>query len=69
MSSFNESIVERTALAWLEALDYAVLNGPEIAAGMPAAERGDSGYRDVILEGRFRKATRPAQSRPPGRGA
>jgi len=56
MSSFNESVVEETALAWLEALGYAVLHGPEIAAGMLTAERSDPGYRDVILENRLRKA-------------
>ncbi len=50
MTSFTESGVEEAALAWLEALGYAVLHGPEIAAGAPAAERGDPGYRDVILE-------------------
>ena len=33
MSSFTESIVEDAALAWLEALGYAVLHGPDIAAG------------------------------------
>jgi len=33
MSAFAESIVEDAALAWLEALGYAVLHGPDIAAG------------------------------------
>jgi type I restriction enzyme R subunit len=56
MTSFTESAVEEAALAWLEALGYAVLHGPEIAAGAPAAERGDPGYRDVILEKRLRAA-------------
>ena len=37
--NFTESIVEEAALAWLEALGYAVLHGPAIAAGEPAAER------------------------------
>ena len=37
--NFTESIVEEAALAWLEALGYAVLHGPAIAAGEPAAGR------------------------------
>lgn len=41
MATFTESIVEDAALAWLEALGYAVLHGPDIAAGEPAAERSD----------------------------
>lgn len=56
MTSFTESIVEDAALAWLQALGYAVLHGPDIAAGMPAAERDDPNYRDVVLEGRLRQA-------------
>ena len=39
MSDINESIVEDAALAWFEALGYAVLHGPDIAPGEPAAER------------------------------
>ncbi|HEV2008682.1 MAG TPA: hypothetical protein VGQ88_08160 [Burkholderiales bacterium] len=38
MSNFTEFIVEDAALAWLEALGYAVLHGPDIAFGEPAAE-------------------------------
>ena len=53
---FAESIVEDAALAWLEALGYSVLHGPDIAAGEPAAERSDPKYRDVLLEGRLRRA-------------
>jgi len=56
VASFTESVVEGAALAWLEALGYAVLHGPDIAAGMPAAERGDPNYRDVVLERRLRQA-------------
>ena len=41
MKTFTESLVEDAALAWLEALGYAVLHGPEIAAGQPDAERSD----------------------------
>ncbi len=55
-STFSESVVEQATLAWFEALDYVVLHGPAIAAGEPAAERRDSNYRDVILEGRLRQA-------------
>ena len=32
-SDFSESVVEQAALAWFEALDYAILSGPEIAPG------------------------------------
>ena len=56
MKAFTESIVEDAALAWLETLGYAVLHGPELAVGMPGAERTDPNYRDVILEGRLRRA-------------
>ena len=31
MSPSNEQDVEQAALAWLEALDYTILSGPEIA--------------------------------------
>lgn len=55
-SKFTESDVEEATLEWLEGLGYTVLHGPEIAAGEPAAERDDSGYRDVILERRLRQA-------------
>ena len=34
MTAFTESVVEEAALAWLEGLGYAVLHGPEIAAGV-----------------------------------
>ncbi|VAV95278.1 Type I restriction-modification system, restriction subunit R, partial [hydrothermal vent metagenome] len=51
---FTESVVEQAALAWLEALDYTILSGPEIAPGEPAAERED--YEQVILESRLRQA-------------
>jgi type I restriction enzyme, R subunit len=56
MNAFTESVVEDAALAWLEALGYTVLHGPDIAVGESAAERSDPNYRDVMLEGRLRKA-------------
>jgi type I restriction enzyme R subunit len=56
MMAISESVIEAAALAWLEALGYAVKHGPEIAAGGPAAERSDPNYRDVILEGWLRQA-------------
>src|SRR6059036_3082628 len=55
-SDFSESVVEQATVAWLEALGYAVLPGPDIAAGMLGAERSDPNYRDVILERRLRQA-------------
>src|SRR5450759_3860480 len=53
---FAESVVEDAALAWLSDLGYAILHGPEIAIGMPGAERTDPGYSDVVLERRVRQA-------------
>ncbi len=53
---FAESVVEDAALAWLEALGYSVLHGPDIAVRMPDAERSDPSYRDVVLDGRLRQA-------------
>src|SRR5437667_11869736 len=53
---FAESVVEQAALAWLEAMGYAVLHGPAIAAGEPTGERSDPNYRDVILDRRLRQA-------------
>ena len=58
MAGFTESVVEKAALAWLESFGYAVLYGPDIAAGMLAAERSDPNYRDVVLEGRALAALR-----------
>jgi type I restriction enzyme R subunit len=52
--SFTESIVEDAALAWLEALGYAVLHGPDIATDMLGADRSESNCCDVVLEGRLR---------------
>ncbi len=52
----READVENTALHWLRGLGWQVKYGPDLAFGMPQAERGDPGYRDVILEGRLRDA-------------
>ena len=53
-NSFSESVVEQAALAWLESIGYLILFGPEIAPGMPAAEREN--YGQVVLERRLRQA-------------
>jgi type I restriction enzyme, R subunit len=55
MTKLFESDVEEATLAWLGALGYAVLHGPDIAAGESAAERSDPNYRDVVLDGRLRR--------------
>ena len=54
MSSFDESIVEQAALAWLADVGWAVRNGAEIAPGEAAAERDD--YGQVVLAQRLRDA-------------
>ena len=54
--SFSESVVEDATLAWLEALGYVVLHGPDIAAGKPGEERKDQSCRDVLLERRLRQS-------------
>jgi type I restriction enzyme R subunit len=56
MTLLNESVVEDASLAWLEALGYTVLHGPDISVGMPGAERSDPSYRDVVLENRLRQS-------------
>jgi len=63
--NFTETVVEDAALAWLEGLGYAVLHGPDIAAGEPAYERIDPNFRDVILEGRLRQALAQLNSKLP----
>ncbi|MEO8340097.1 MAG: hypothetical protein ABI604_10325 [Nitrospirota bacterium] len=57
--TLNESVVEDAALAWLSSLGYTVLHGPDIAVGMPGAERSDPNYRDVVLERRLRETVEP----------
>jgi type I restriction enzyme R subunit len=54
MSAFTESVVEQAALAWFEALGYAITGGPSIAPGELGEERRT--YADVVLERRLRDA-------------
>jgi type I restriction enzyme R subunit len=51
---FTESVVEDAALAWLEGTGWQIAHGPEIAPGMPAAERAN--YGEVVLTQRLRDA-------------
>ena len=64
MDSFSESVVEQAALDWLEALDYTIQSGPEIAPpacrdeygagrGEPEAER----EYNLVDEGIYQKAS------------
>ena len=53
-STFTESVVEEAALAWLEALGYIVISGPDISPETPEAER-DS-WNQVILPRRLHQA-------------
>ena len=50
----TEDQLEREARAWLQALGYATLYGPDIAHDGPTPER--SSYREVLLAGRLRDA-------------
>ena len=52
--SLSESTVEAVGLDWLASLGWAVAHGPDIAEGMPAAERTD--YGEVVLNLRLRSA-------------
>ena len=51
MAGIKEAVVEDAALEWLKGLGYAVLHGPDIAPGEPAAERET--FTDVVLVGRL----------------
>ena len=55
-AGFAESTVEAAALAWLADVGWAILHGPDIAAGLAGAERADAAYREVVLERRLRGA-------------
>jgi type I restriction enzyme, R subunit len=50
MQSFTEPIGEDPALVWLESLGYAVVRGPDIAAGMPGAEHSGPNHCEVVLK-------------------
>ena len=54
MKHFSESVVEETALAWLESVGWRVRNGAEIAPGESGAERDD--YSQVVLAQRLSDA-------------
>jgi type I restriction enzyme R subunit len=54
MTAFTESVVEDAALGWLEAINWRIAQGPDIAPDMLAAERRD--YGEVILAQRLRDA-------------
>ena len=54
MSGLSESTVESAALSWLHDLGWRTAHGPDIAPGVPGAER--AGYGDVILSQRLRNA-------------
>lgn len=50
MSTFSESIVEESALVWLERFGYVAKLGHEIASDESASERQDYGrLRDTLL--------------------
>ncbi len=61
MRVFTESVVEEAALAWLAALGYSILQGPDIAPGELAAERTD--YGQVVLEDRLCQLLMPTPTR------
>ena len=53
-SSFTESVVEESALPWLDAHGYGIPFGPEMGCGQLGAERED--WSQVVLEGRLLQA-------------
>jgi type I restriction enzyme R subunit len=54
MANLTESEIESAAMDWLAGLGYQTVFGPDIAPGMPGAERDD--YGQVVLEYRLRQA-------------
>ncbi len=54
--TLTEAMRRRGALGWFHELGYAVLPGPQLAPGEPAAER--ESFSDVVLVGRLREAIR-----------
>ena len=51
MSPVDESVIEQAALAWLEALGYTILHGPDIAPGSVYGERMK--HSEVVLRNRL----------------
>lgn len=51
--TFTESIAGQAVLDWQRVLGYGILHGPDIAAGMLDADRGEPNCRDVVLEDRL----------------
>ena len=56
---FTESIVEDATLTWLEELGYTPLYGPDLAAGMPAAERSDPNTKGMASASDHKAEMRP----------
>jgi len=54
MANLTESEIESAAMDWLAGLGYQTVFGPDIAPGMPGAERND--YGQVVLQRRLRQA-------------
>ena len=52
LTTITESNVEEASLAWLEGLGWQAAHGPDIAPGVPGAERSD--YGEVVLERHLR---------------
>jgi type I restriction enzyme, R subunit len=63
VNRFSESVVENAALDWLEALDWHVAHGPDIAPDTLAGERDN--YREVVLAQRLREALTPLNPQLP----
>ncbi|MGH7798431.1 MAG: hypothetical protein ACREQ2_26505 [Candidatus Binatia bacterium] len=60
MSAFTESVVEDTALAWLESLGYAIKHGPDISPvgdtlTLAPLPKGRENYSEVVLGQRLRE--------------
>ncbi|MBN4079621.1 type I restriction endonuclease subunit R [bacterium AH-315-C08] len=54
MPKLTENILEETTLGWLDELGYAIFHGPDLAPGMPDAERDE--YRQVFLLQRLKES-------------
>lgn len=51
MSAFSESVIEKTALAWLDAIGWHAAHVPDMALDVPASEWAD--YGDVAPASRL----------------